>query len=304
MVLFEEMTSADLKIVTEIQKGVYLNSACRPMLSENNLNTFDSFLSIAPEEVIKKVRRDRHTVRVKLFKEGKPHEAYMKRATYSWLANLLKGLRKFTRQRGSLVHEYLNLVRLRELGIPSITPVAAGTRRRGLRCDSFLLTESLGPTVKLEDYLPENFGRPFSADQAARKKALVEALARLTRHMHEGGINHRDLYLCHIHVLPQARPWPRLFVIDLNRADRRAHVGWRWRVKDLAALNYSAPPEIFSRTDRIRFLKLYLGTDRLTPTHRRLVRKIVKKTAKIARHALRSKARDSRYIDSCEGASP
>jgi hypothetical protein len=114
--------------------------------------------------------------------------------------------------------------------------------------------------------------------------------------MHRGGMNHRDYYLCHLHILPEAQPWPKLFVIDLNRADRRKKVGQRWIVKDIAALNYSAPEAIFSRSDRLRFLKVYLGVDRLDAYGRRLAVKVLRKTQKIARHAVRSKARDLRYM--------
>jgi hypothetical protein len=290
------MTTAGPEISTEINQGVHINSVYRSVLLENELASFDSFLSITPEKMIKKVRDDRQTARVSLLRQGKRTAGYLKLSIYSWLTNFLKTIRKFTRQRGSLVHEYLNLVRLRQLGIPSITPIAAGTRVRGLRCESFLLTDDLGPTRKLEDFVPEEFTEPFSQEQAKRKKTLVRALASLTREMHGGGINHRDYYLCHIHILPDEQPWPKLFVIDLNRADRRKRVGKRWIIKDLAALNYSAPSSVFSRADRLRFLKLYLGTDRLGNTHRGLAGKILKKTAGIARHALRSKAKDIAYM--------
>jgi heptose I phosphotransferase len=290
------MTSAGPKINTSTLDGVCINDACRQFLSENNLSSFDSFLSIPAEKTIKKVRDDRYTVSVKLLKGGRSVKAYLKRTSYSWFTNLLKTLRKFTRQRGSLVHEFLNLVKLREIGVPSITPVAAGKRTRGLHCDSFILTEDLGATSKLEDYVPKEFSQPFAEEQAHRKRLLLEAIAEITRGMHRGGVNHRDYYLCHLHILPDAQPWPQLFVIDLNRADRRKRVGLRWIVKDLAALNYSAPEFVFSRTDRMRFLKAYLETNRLDASGRRLAVKVIRKTRKIARHAVRSKAKDQRYM--------
>lgn len=290
------MTAATPEISSEIKNGVYINSAYRMFLSENNLSSFNSFLSIPLEKIVKKVRDDRQTAGVKLFTNGKETAGYLKLSTYSWLTNLFKALRKFTRQRGSLVHEYLNLVRLREIGVPSITPIAAGTRRRGLLCESFLLTDDLGPTIKLEDFVPVEFNKPFSQEQAKQKQVLIKALAEITRRMHDGGMNHRDYYLCHIHIMPDAKPWPKLYVIDLNRADRRKRVGLRWIVKDLAALNSSAPASVFSLSDRMRFLKLYLGTGKLEGKQRRLVGKIAKKTHRIARHALRSKAKDMAYM--------
>lgn len=291
-----KMASSDPNINTVVSGGIHRNSEYLSLLTASNLTAFDSFLAIRSEKVVKRVRDDRQTVMVGLGTEGKPHEAYLKLSSYSWLKNLFNAIRKFTRQRGSLVHEYRNLVRLREIGVPSITPIAAGTRTRGLRCESFLLTDSLGPTTKLEDYVPAEFAESFSREKSGRKRRLIDTLARLTRKMHEGGVNHRDYYLCHIHILPDAEPWPRLFVIDLNRADRRAKVGRRWKVKDLAALNYSAPARIFSRADRLRFLKIYLAGDSPDATQRRFARDVLEKTARIAKHAVRSKARDSRYV--------
>ena len=290
------MTSTGPKINTSTFNGVCINDAWREFLSENRLTSFDSFLAIPTEEIIKKVRDDRYTVSVKLKKDGDSVKAYLKRSAYSWLLNLLKTLRKFTRQRGSLVHEFLNLVKLHEIGVPSITPIAAGKRTRGFKCESFILSEDLGSTIKLEDYVPQEFDQPFMKEQAIRKRLLLETIAGITRRMHQGGVNHRDYYLCHLHILPEAQPWPNLFVIDLNRADRRKKVGLRWIVKDLAALNSSAPENVFSRSDRIRFLKLYLETDRLDTSARKMARKILRKTRKISRHAIRSKAKDLRYM--------
>jgi len=291
------MTENGGKINTETHEGVLVNAAYLNLLSENGLSSFESFISIPIKKVVKKVRDDRHTGLIKLISNGKPVSAYLKVSNYSWLANFFKTIRKFTRQRSSLVHEYLNLVRLREIGVPSITPIAAGTRRKGFKCESFILTQDLGDTRKLEDYIPSEFSSPFSKEQSVRKKTLIGKIAEITRRMHEGGINHRDFYLCHLHILLKAEPWPKLFVIDLNRADRREHVGERWKVKDLAALNYSAPCEIFSKADRLRFLFLYLECDKLDKAKKDFIYKIVRKTEKISRHALRSKEKDRRYME-------
>ncbi len=102
---------------------------------------------------------------------------------------------------------------------------------------------------------------------------------RLIQKMHACGFNHRDLYLCHI--LRDGRG--DLYIVDLHRVQHRAAVPERWRVKDIAALNYSAPAGIISRTDRLRFLKTYLGTDRLTARDKRFALKILKKTRKDGR---------------------
>jgi hypothetical protein len=78
-------------------------------------------------------------------------------------------------------------------------------------------------------------------------------------------------------------------LIDLQRVQYRRWWRDRWVVKDLAQLNYSAPPEAISCTDRLRFLKTYLDVDRLGRRERRLIRRIVAKTARIARHDARKR---------------
>jgi heptose I phosphotransferase len=76
-------------------------------------------------------------------------------------------------------------------------------------------------------------------------------------------------------------------LIDLQRVQYRRCWRHRWVVKDLGQLNYSAPPEAISRTDRLRFLKSYFQIDRLGKRERRLVRRVMAKTARIARHDAR-----------------
>ncbi|MST95428.1 MAG: hypothetical protein EXS33_09225 [Pedosphaera sp.] len=43
------------------------------------------------------------------------------------------------------------------------------------------------------------------ANQILLKRALLEKIAALARTLHEGGVNHRDFYLCHF--LVKNRDW-------------------------------------------------------------------------------------------------
>jgi hypothetical protein len=54
-----------------------------------------------------------------------------------------------------------------------------------------------------------------------------------------------------------------------------------WQIKDLAALNYSAPQKIISRTDRLRFMKHY---DPILAKDLLFLKKIIKKTTQIRSH--------------------
>ena len=79
--------------------------------------------------------------------------------------------------------------------------------------------------------------------------------------MHRAGINHRDCYLCHF-LLKKATldaPEPELHIIDLHRAQLRDRVPYRYLVKDVAGLFFSALDVPLSRRDVWRFIARYSG---------------------------------------------
>ena len=90
--------------------------------------------------------------------------------------------------------------------------------------------------------------------------------------MHKNGINHRDLYICHFMLdLDSLRKptitselynfWknyhPKIYLIDLHRAQIRSRVPKRWLIKDLAGLYFSSKDCGLTRNDLLRFLKAY-----------------------------------------------
>ena len=95
--------------------------------------------------------------------------------------------------------------------------------------------------------------------------------------MHGAGMNHRDFYLCHFHVLE--RDWSdwsagedfRLPVIDLHRAQIREKVPVRWLAKDLGALLYSAIDCDITDRDLVAFLRVYLGAEWKDKLHTDLI---------------------------------
>ena len=97
---------------------------------------------------------------------------------------------------------------------------------------------------------------------AASKWALIRRVAEMTARMHTHGMNHRDLYICHFLL---QRPWSgpdrplHLYLIDLHRVQIRKAVPHRWRVKDLAALYFSALHIGLGRRDLYRFIRWYTG---------------------------------------------
>ncbi len=156
-------------------------------------------------------------------------------------------------------HEWLAINRLTELGVGTMKAVAFG--RRGAnpaKLESFIVTEELAPTVSLEDFCRD---WPVRPPAPALKRALIARVAEMARRMHQGGVNHRDCYLCHFLLHTEPAPTParlRLSLIDLHRAQvRRGAAPRRWRDKDLAALHFSSLEIGLAARDRLRFLRAY-----------------------------------------------
>lgn len=158
-------------------------------------------------------------------------------------------------------NEWLAINRLQELGVDTLSGAAFGTK--GLNPatrQSFLVTDELTNVISLED-LARDWAKKWPPFQL--KAALTSRVAAMTRVMHQNGINHRDLYICHF-LLEQGylenknNPLPmRLSLIDLHRAQMRAVVPTRWLVKDIGSLYFSVLDIGFKRNDVFRFLKVY-----------------------------------------------
>jgi heptose I phosphotransferase len=99
--------------------------------------------------------------------------------------------------------------------------------------------------------------------------------------MHGEGFKHQDFYLCHILINLSVPDDPLLYIADLHRVRRRKKNKQSWQIKDLAALNYSAPQKLISRTDRLRFMKHY---DPILANDLLFLKKVIKKTAQIRSH--------------------
>ncbi|MDZ7597168.1 MAG: lipopolysaccharide core heptose(I) kinase RfaP [Desulfobacterales bacterium] len=92
-------------------------------------------------------------------------------------------------------NEWRAIRRLECLGVPTMIPVAYGCRGcNPAKQHSFIITEDLSPVISLEDFT-RNWAKTPPA--SAVKRDLINEVARISRIMHAGGVNHRDFYLCH-----------------------------------------------------------------------------------------------------------
>jgi tRNA A-37 threonylcarbamoyl transferase component Bud32 len=178
-----------------------------------------------------------------------------------------------------------NMLRRNGFDVPQ--PVAFGESINFFSCprQSFVITREIkGPT--LEELLLD--GYPAVEGKTTRQVSLeiLDDMAGMIKRFHVSGYYHKDLYCCHLIVAvdehESEKRWGQPHFIDLERVVRERKPHSRWLVKDLAALNFSAPATV-TTTDRWRFLKQYLPSYSVSG-RKKWARAIIAKTQKIASH--------------------
>lgn len=175
--------------------------------------------------------------------------------------------------------EMLGLDLLRKAGIPTVTLVGSGNIQSGA---SFIITEDLAGYSAADDLLKDGF--PFDR--------LRNPLADLAAKLHNAGLHHRDLYLCHFFVKNDGDAID-IKLIDVARVKKLPALltRQRWIVKDLAQFWYSTLPLPITDAQREAWLARYMekrGETGLVP----LKRAIEKKAARIARHDAKLRIRE------------
>ena len=157
-------------------------------------------------------------------------------------------------------NEWEALSAIKSIGLDTMTMVAYGKKGcNPAKQESFLITEELKDMHTLED-LCETWA--YNPPSFSLKTAIIKKLGLISRNLHQGGINHRDYYLCHFMLSKQVNPDPnslRFYIIDLHRAQVRDKVPTRWRLKDISGLYYSAMNYNLSQRDIYRFITSYTG---------------------------------------------
>lgn len=224
----------------------------------------------------------RRTYRVEIA-GSPPTGAYVKR---SWSETLRDRLRRASPWwRDPAENEWQRLQELESAGIAAPRAIAYGQQRSGARVvESLLLMTEVSPAQQ-GDYFFERLQREGGARLQERKRQWIAQLGDFARKFHAADFYHRDFYLCHF-WFAEANGQNLLWLLDHHRTGRHAPRWWRgrWRIKDVAQLHYSASPLIFSRTDRVRFLRRYFACSKLTAQQRRFVAAVRRKSRRMARH--------------------
>jgi len=252
----------------------------RPLATAGLSNTTDFFDAIG-EPLSKPGLGKRYRARLVASRESDDHILYLKRYQSERFGSRAKRWFEDASFNTPAHRDVQVASALAQHGISVPETVAWGYERSlGRRARSFVVSRAV-PGDAIDRTLHQS---PFLAkdlEAFQRKRRLVRELALLARKFHELGWCHRDFYLCHVFV-HWVEATPRLSLIDLQRVFRPRWRVWRWRIKDLAQLNYSG--QMFSRSMRLRFAKWYFGQDCLSASQKAVLRKVQRKTESIARH--------------------
>ena len=180
-----------------------------------------------------------------------------------------------------------NVGALRAAGIEVMGLVAYGEKLRGNGLiESFVLTEELEGYTELRDFLRQRFSADHLHQTVSRDHdmdRLIGQVAQIARRFHQSGYNHRDLYCCHFFVKEPAPGQFEIRLIDLQRVQQRRWFRRRWIVKDLAQLAWSAPRDRIKCTQKLAFMRCYLGVPRLRDCDKRLIRAVLAKQRSMER---------------------
>jgi heptose I phosphotransferase len=224
-------------------------------------NTFEQVMALDGD-----VYRAKEGRRTLMFKHG-GREYFAKIHSGIGWGEIWKNLSSFRLPITDASNEWKAVELLEKSGVETVRIVGKGSRGSNpARIESFVIMRALDERVEVEDFL-KDFGGLTGEMRLALKRQIVRQVADAARRMHGAGMNHRDFYLCHFHILDQ--DWSRrdqstmlrLPLIDLHRAQLRRRVPQRWLVKDLGALLFSAIDCEITDRDLVAFLQIYLGRD-------------------------------------------
>ncbi|MHC5109638.1 MAG: lipopolysaccharide kinase InaA family protein [Planctomycetota bacterium] len=272
------------------ENSYWVNPDYEAMVRAGGFDTLDALFDVVDAESLTKPGLDswRERLRIRLTFADRPVVLYLKRFTDPPPRALRDVRRSRDRAHSMAGLEWFWMNRLAELGVPTITPLAWGeSLDQGRERRSAILTLAVAGE-SLETWCSSGRG----GLDLASYKAVLSHTAGIVARLHGAGIFHRDLYLSHL-FFDATRPiGEAVHLIDLQRMIAPSSGRRRWMIKDLAALNYSTPFTIASNAARIRWLKQYLGISKLHADARRLVYRVVGRSAGMARHDIRRHRRN------------
>lgn len=189
--------------------------------------------------------------------------------------------------------EFVNLRRARAVGLDTPEPLAYGAHKiLGFERESFLLTVRIPGARSLREVRENVIRGKETLPAFPRRRDLIEEFGSQLARFHASGQFHHTLYFKNL-LWVQVDGRDRLFAIDNPWGNRwTGRVFFRQAViRDLACLEKGAK-QILPRTDRLRFLKKYLGKKRFEAQDRVLAKRVRELVRKLENDTRMSKFAD------------
>ncbi|HLJ12545.1 MAG TPA: lipopolysaccharide kinase InaA family protein [Planctomycetaceae bacterium] len=125
--------------------------------------------------------------------------------------------------------------------------------------NGYLLTEVVREALNVREYCARIWPQMTPLAQRDWLRRHSGRLAVQLRLLHESGFEHRDLKFQNL-MVSERHDDPRVYLLDLEGMRKWRRLPARRAAQNLARINVSAMAHgVASRSDRLRFLKLYLG---------------------------------------------
>ena len=180
------------------------------------------------------------------------------------------GLRKYM-GRSRIRAEWENMLLFHSLGVPAANVVAYGEECSfGMLKRGALITEEFANSSdlhRISSRWPELFKAKEWTD------SVIHQIATSTRVLHENNFNHTDLKWRNILISLDCSP--RIALIDCPAGETRPlFLARRGFIKDLACLDKMAK-KVLSRSQRLKFFKIYRQTNKLNDQDKEQIRKVL-----------------------------
>jgi len=272
----------------KISESFFVDRHYQAALGKLGLDNIDAVFSFDKARNLTKSNlapyRSRLQFEIKLTDSPQPIKVFMKRYNHPPFSVQLKNWLGARGRTSCGQCEAGPASELAEAGISTPKTICRG-EQWGLLFErrSFVITEELAGAEAIERRLPECFDSPVTSRNLKLRRDFIARLAEFIKKFHDTNYRHRDLYFSHIFYSDDGR----FYLIDLARAFKPFLLQQRFRIKDISQIYYSAPGRYFSRTDRLRFYFGYTGRRKLSDADKMLIREVVKKAQRMARHEIK-----------------
>lgn len=260
---------------------VRINPEYRSLIKSAGLDTIAGVFGTELGKIISQDRNKENddVLRLEIDDEGVSRVFYLKRCWNREVRKIWKRALRGSFVGPSVVRtEYEKMEKLGEFGIRIPNLVAYGDQR--FCCgvvNSFIITEEIPKAMGVDFAVGEWMGQQPEAERAKLKNELLAEVARCLKIMHAHGFEHHDLFLRNMMV--SGLEMSALYILDCPRASIWPQFIMRSRrVHDLATLD-AASIVVLSPKQRLRFMHLYLGRDRLNKQDKALIRKVLQYAA-------------------------